>query len=120
VTDALHSYYSARESFIQHDYLGAVELLQQSIRTGDHFKAHEMLGQCYEGLADRPRAVDEYRRALELNPRSNKSAHLLASALLDQGEVVAARAIVVSLLDRCPAYGPARRLLTKIEEKKGP
>ncbi|MCE9544771.1 MAG: tetratricopeptide repeat protein [Planctomycetia bacterium] len=116
MTEALQWYYDARQAFIDHDYQRAVKLLQSSLRAADHFKSHEMLGQCYERLEDRSRAVEEYRRALELNPRSNKTACLLATTLVDQGELAAARVIVVSLLDRSPSYGPARRLLPRTEQ----
>jgi Flp pilus assembly protein TadD len=117
LTEALQFYYDGRRSFVQHDYLRALELLQQSVQIADHFKSHEMLGQCYEQLGDRPRAVDEYRRARQLNPRSNKTAHLLASVLLAEGDLAAAHAVVASILDRCPTYGSARQLLSKIEAR---
>jgi tetratricopeptide (TPR) repeat protein len=116
--DASQLYYDAQEASSQHDYLRAVDLLQRSIEIADHFKSREVLGQCYERLGDRPGAIGEYRRALELNPRSNKTAHLLASALLDEGDLAAASAIVASLLDRCPTYGPARKLLSTIDSRQ--
>jgi tetratricopeptide (TPR) repeat protein len=114
--EALDLYYDARQFFIQRDYSRALSLLQQSLRTSDHFKSREMVGQCWERLGDWSRAVDEYRRALLLNPQSNKTAHLLASLLLDHGDSATARDIVRSILGRCPTYGPARRLLSKIGE----
>lgn len=70
-----------------------------------------MLGQCYEQFGDEARAIDEYRRAVELNPLSNKTAALLASILLRAGDVAKARKVALSILARSPTYGPAKRLI---------
>lgn len=109
-TESLKLYCDAKQAFDRDDYPCAIRLLGQSLVEGEHFKSHELLGQCHQRLGNLPRAVNEYRLALGLNPRSNKSACLLASALCDQGDVATAKAILASLLERCPTYGLAKAL----------
>ena len=116
---SLEFYYDAKRLFDEQNYAHAIALLKQSIEAKDHFKTREMLGQCYEQLGDSAKAIEEYRWRPRLNPRSNKTAHLLASILLDKGEQAEAREIIASLLARSPTYGPARDLLARLVDKRG-
>lgn len=60
----------ARERFALQDYYGAVHLLEEAIDTGRAFAdVHHLLGLSFSLLGQSDRAVIQFERALELNPR---------------------------------------------------
>jgi tetratricopeptide (TPR) repeat protein len=60
----------ARERFVLQDYHGAVHLLEEVAATGHAFAdAHHLLGVSLSLLGRMDRALTEFDRALELNPR---------------------------------------------------
>ncbi|HEX6644821.1 MAG TPA: tetratricopeptide repeat protein [Gemmatimonadales bacterium] len=60
----------ARERFLLQDYHGAVHLLQEVTASGHAFAdAHHLLGLSLSLLGQMDRALAEFDRALELNPR---------------------------------------------------
>jgi tetratricopeptide (TPR) repeat protein len=60
----------ARERFVLQDYYGAVHLLEELTAQGHAFAdAHQLLGVSLSLLGHTQRALTEFDRALELNPR---------------------------------------------------
>ncbi len=60
----------ARERFGLQDYYGAVHLLEEAIDTGRAFAdVHHLLGLSFSLLGQPERALAQFQRALELNPR---------------------------------------------------
>ena len=60
----------ARERFAVQDYYGTVHLLEEIVAGGRAFAdVHHLLGVSLSLLGQRERALGEFRRALELNPR---------------------------------------------------
>ena len=60
----------ARERFVLQDYHGAVHLLEEITSQGNAFAdAHHLLGVSLSLLGHTERALEEFDRALELNPR---------------------------------------------------
>jgi tetratricopeptide (TPR) repeat protein len=65
-----HLIAQAQERFAVQDYRGTIVLLQEVVDGGRAFAdVHHLLGVCYSLLGQHDRAVDEFDRALELNPR---------------------------------------------------
>ncbi len=72
----------ARERFAVQDYYGAVHLLEEIVDGGRSFAdVHHLLGVSLSLLGQAERALEEFRRALELNPR-------YLEALIHQGLVL--------------------------------
>lgn len=60
----------ARERFAVQDYYGTVHLVEEVLATGHRFAdAHQLLGLAYAFLGQRERAVEEFERAVSINPR---------------------------------------------------
>lgn len=60
----------AQERFALQDYYGAVHLLEEAVDTGRAFAdVHHLLGVSLSLLGQHERALKEFARALELNPR---------------------------------------------------
>ncbi len=108
-------YLAAREAIERGDLNKAVDLLCQSISNEPHFKSHELLGECYGKLGRTNLALREFEKAVQLNPRSEKSQTLLANCLADAGRTEEAKAVLGDLLSRNPTYGPAKRLLSRLQ-----
>ena len=65
-----HLLTQARERFAIQDYYGAVHLLEDVIASGRSFAdAHHLLGLSFALLGNKERALEEFERALSLNPR---------------------------------------------------
>lgn len=72
----------ARERFTVQDYYGAVHLLEEIVESGRSFAdVHHLMGVSLSLLGQHERALGEFRRALELNPR-------YLEALIHQGLVL--------------------------------
>jgi tetratricopeptide (TPR) repeat protein len=72
----------ARERFAVQDYYGTVHLLEEIVAAGRAFAdVHHLLGVSLSLLGQRERALTEFARALELNPR-------YLEALIHQGLVL--------------------------------
>jgi tetratricopeptide (TPR) repeat protein len=72
----------ARERFVVQDYYGAVHLLESVVDSGRAFAdVHHLLGVSLSLLGQAERALEELRRALELNPQ-------YVEALIHQGLVL--------------------------------
>jgi tetratricopeptide (TPR) repeat protein len=72
----------ARERFAVQDYYGAVHLLEEVVESGRSFAdVHHLMGVSLSLLGHHERALGEFRKALELNPR-------YLEALIHQGLVL--------------------------------
>lgn len=97
--------------------IDAIPYLEESLVLDDHFKTRELLGECFEVAGDFDRALFEYTKAVELNPRSNRTCCLLGSLLFITGKKTEARDIIVEVLSRTPTYGPAKDLLSMMDSR---
>ncbi len=60
----------ARERFAVQDYHGAAHLVEEVLATGHRFAdAHQLLGLAYAFLGQYERALEEFERAVSINPR---------------------------------------------------
>jgi len=65
-----HLLTQARERFAIQDYYGAVHLLEDVLASGRSFAdVHHLLGLSFALLGQKERALEEFERALSLNPR---------------------------------------------------
>jgi tetratricopeptide (TPR) repeat protein len=81
-TQTEHMLTRARDRFAVQDYYGTVHLLEEIVAGGRAFAdVHHLLGVALSLLGQRERALAEFRRALELNPR-------YLEALIHQGLVL--------------------------------
>lgn len=73
----------ARERFALQDYYGAIHLLLEIVESGRSFAdCHHLLGLSYAMLGQPQRALEQFGRALELNPRYIE-AHIHRGILLN-------------------------------------
>ena len=83
----------ARERFANQDYYGAAHLLEEIVSSGRAFAdVHHLLGLCRSLLGQRERAIDEFDRALALNPRYIEAHIHRGIALTELGRVDEAEA----------------------------
>lgn len=83
----------ARERFANQDYYGAAHLLEEIVGSGRAFAdVHHLLGLCRSLLGQHERAVDEFDRALALNPRYIEAHIHRGIALSELGRVEEAEA----------------------------
>lgn len=79
-----HLLTQARERFAVQDYYGAAHLLEELLSQGRRFAdAHQLLGLTLALLGQRDRALEEFERALEINPRYVE-AHLHRAVVLSE------------------------------------
>src|SRR5882757_2566747 len=65
-----HLVTQARERFQLQDYYGAIHLLEEVVATGRAFAdAHHLLGLSYSLVGQSDKALEQFGRALQLNPR---------------------------------------------------
>src|SRR5258708_22907288 len=65
-----HLVSQARERFQLQDYYGAIHLLEEVVDTGRAFAdAHHLLGLSYSLVGQSDKALEQFGRALQLNPR---------------------------------------------------
>jgi tetratricopeptide (TPR) repeat protein len=113
----------ARERFAVQDYYGAVHLLEELIESGRSFAdAHHLLGLSLALLGHKPRALEqferalaeavvEYRRAVELGPAFHDLRYRLARLLLEAGRPLEAREELERILAAHPDFVDAQASL---------
>lgn len=77
------------------------------------------LGEAYEALGRKGRALDAYRRAVAFDPRNVENHYALAAAALRLGEGAEAERHLSLLLEIHPSHAPAVRDLIGIEYERG-
>jgi tetratricopeptide (TPR) repeat protein len=78
-----HLLAQARERFAVQDYYGAVHLLEELLAQGRRFAdVHQLLGLTFALLGQRERALEEFEKALAINPRYVE-AHLHRGVVLN-------------------------------------
>jgi len=114
ITNSEQLYFEARVAYENGMYTQAIAILEKSTSCNPHYKAYELLAVCLKEVGSRSQAEDAIRRAHELNPKSSKTTVLFAEYLIEKGEVVTAKRLISSLLERHSTYGPAKKLLESL------
>lgn len=108
-------YHDALAAFSAEKHQLAIDILEQSLAQAVHYKTYELLAVCMSKVGRNSESLHALERAHELNPRSTKTACLLAQSLLERHEVERAKAILGKVLQVNPSYGPATRLLAECQ-----
>lgn len=95
----------------------ARELLEKSITVREHAKTYERLFDILMSMGKRDEALVALKKAYALNPKHNHIASFYAQELINDGDVLKAKQILEDILARSSTYGPAKRLLEKINSK---
>ena len=109
-------YYEGWAAFRNGDLETAYKLLLESVRLYEHAKTYERL---YTVLVEMKKPVEAFphiEKAYTLNPKNKETATLYASALVLQGRIDEAKAILVATLNHSRNFGPAQKLLNKLNE----
>jgi tetratricopeptide (TPR) repeat protein len=107
----------ARERFANQDYYGAAHLLEEIVGSGCAFAdVHHLLGLCRSLLGQHERAVEEFDRALALNPRYIEAHIHRGIALSELGRPVEAEASFrqAAAHDRPTAVGFSRHVAAQL------
>ena len=108
-------YHDALLAFETENFPKAIDLLEQSLAHSAHYKAYELLGVILKRVGRSAESLVAFEQAHDLNPKSQKTACLLAQSLLGVHEVERAKGILEAVLKGSPSYGPAKRLLAAIQ-----
>jgi len=110
----------ARERFANQDYYGAAHLLEEIVGAGRAFAdVHHLLGLCRSLLGQHQRAVDEFDRALALNPRYIEAHIHRGIALSELGRVEEAEtAFRQAAADHPQDWTPLNNLALALAEQK--
>ena len=106
----------AQVHYDQGQFAAAVWQLDQILdRTPEWAAAHDLRGQCLEGLGDNRSAIAAFQRAVSLNLKTAVESawphYHLGSLLHDLGQLVAAETALARALAADPAHAPAQREL---------
>ena len=106
----------AQVHYDQGQFAAAVWQLDQILdRTPELAAAHDLRGQCLEGLGDNRSAIAAFQRAVSLNLKTAVESawphYHLGSLLHDLGDLDAAEAALARALAADPAHAPAQREL---------
>lgn len=99
----------------QGDYEEAIRELLKSAELQEHFKTCERLFDAYSAISDEAHAGLWIGRAFALNPANAQVACKSSQVLVRERRYAEAAQILQALLARHPSYGPARRLLRRID-----
>tara|TARA_R110002072_G_scaffold302930_1_gene489889 strand:+ start:30265 stop:30648 length:384 start_codon:yes stop_codon:yes gene_type:complete len=106
-------------AFADADYSRALECFRKAIELDEHYKTWEMIGASMLALGDAEGALLGLRRAFEMNPRSSKTGHRLASCMhslgmpIEEVDDVLRQVLVVN-----ETYGPAIRLREVVRRRQ--
>lgn len=117
-----YRYSLARIYYTQQQFEDATRELHRAVRRNpDYAEAHDLLGQCLEGLGHATAAAEAYREAISSNAaravRSPWPHYHLGSLLHDSGDLGAAEASFRDALGADPEHVPARRELGLVLQK---
>ncbi len=106
----------AQVHYDQGRFAAGVRQLDQILdRTPEWAAAHDLRGQCLEGLGDNRSAIAAFQRAVSLNLKAAVESawphYHLGSLSHDLGDLVAAETALARALAADPAHAPARREL---------
>ena len=97
------------------NYQEAYPLLLKSAEINPHSKTYEWLYTTAKALNKPDKAFAYIETAYILNPKNNKTASMYVEELIAKDEISKARDILTDILNRSSTYGPARRLLDKLD-----
>ena len=119
-----YRYTLARIHYDQQRFADAARSARLSIRLdATSVEAHDLLGQCLEGLGDSSQAATAYNTAISLDERNEVRSpwpHFhLGSLLHDLGELARAEVSLGAAIEIDAAHGPALRELGIVRQKSG-
>ena len=92
----------------------AADMLQQSARLRPHFKTFERIGECFVELGRINEAILYFSAASGLGNKQYKALYLLAKALIEIGDLDAAKAKLNEALQLNPSFKAAKELQSKL------
>ena len=122
--NARYRYSLARIHYEQQRFVDAAQSARQSIGIdASSVEAHDLLGQCLEGLGEFPQAAEAYNTAISLDERSEVQSpwpHFhLGSLLHDLGDLARAEASLSAAIAIDAEHGPSLRELGIVRQKSG-
>ena len=119
-----YRYTLARIHYDQQRFADAARSVRQSIRLdATSVEAHDLLGQCLEGLGDFSQAAKAYHTAISLDERNEVRSpwpHFhLGSLLHDLGDLARAEVSLGAAIELDAAHGPSLRELGIVRQKSG-
>lgn len=113
-----HYYYGiGLESFERGNLQEALVSFLLSVTLSPHFKAYEQLHYILDNLGYKEESKFMIEKAYQLNPNNDKVSLLYARCLIEQGNKVNGKEILISLLERNRTYLPARKILEELENQ---
>ena len=119
-----YRYVLARIHYDQQRFADAARSARQSIRLdATSVEAHDLLGQCLEGLGDFSQAANSYNTAISLDERNEVRSpwpHFhLGSLSHDLGDLARAEVSLGAAIEIDAAHGPSLRELGIVRQKSG-
>ena len=112
--DSTYLYGLGMECFEKNELQKALGFFQKSIEIEPHFKTYERMFVCFNKLGSRIEAKECIKRAFQLNDKNDKVTVEYVSILIEENSIDEAVLVLNDLLKRNPTYGPAKKLLDKI------
>jgi tetratricopeptide (TPR) repeat protein len=118
----LYPYWQGRLDYDRQDLVAATDLFQKVIALdADYMKAHDNLGLCFEGVGKYDEAIEQYRRAVQLNREHNLNSAWpsldLGALLIKLDRLDEARPLLRESLQFNPKFAQAHYQLGVLMEK---
>lgn len=114
--DSKYFYGLGVEQFDTGNFQEALVYFQKSIEIAPHFKTYERMYDCYKNLGNQRQARECIEKAFHLNSKNDKVAIEYILLLIEEDNLALASSFLEALLQRNPTYGPAKKLLDRINE----
>lgn len=116
--EAYMLYCQGMERFEREDFTGALKLFRESLAIEPHFKTCELIYRCLKTTENDDEALKFLEKAYFLNSKNDKVAFTYADELYSKGEFDNSEKILNEILLRNSSYGPAKKLIGKILERR--
>ncbi|WP_203288177.1 hypothetical protein [Metabacillus sp. cB07] len=113
---ARNLYYLGLENFENEDYENSLQSFIESNKLDEHSRTYARIYECLKKLGKNKEAKENIEIAYKKNPMQDKVTLQYAEELVFDGKVWLAKEILEKLLIRNATYGPAKRLLEKINK----
>ena len=115
--DSIYLYNLGMDCFEKNEPQKAIVFFRKSAELDPHFKTYERMFDCFNKLGLKNEANECIKKAFQLNSKNDKVTVMYASVLAEENNVDNAVLILIDLLKRNPTYGPAKKLLEKVNCK---